>query len=157
MWDFLRSRRTFSMTSAGDRKKWELTTAREIWRKAHYIFQSILCLLMAYCRHDIDHVHVYKTSASLQWRINERDGVLNHRRLYCLLNRLFRPRSKKTSELRVTGLCKGNPPVNDEFPSQRPITRKMFPLDDVIMLEGLILEDLRRQLSVSAYKNHRLV
>ena len=30
------------------------------------------------------------------------------------------PPSKKTSKLRVTGLCKGNPPVTGGFPSQRP-------------------------------------
>ena len=34
---------------------------------------------------------------SLQWRHSERDDVLNHRRLDCLLNRLFRCRSKKAS------------------------------------------------------------
>ena len=33
---------------------------------------------------------------SLQWRNNERHGVSNHRRHDCLLNRLFRCRSKKT-------------------------------------------------------------
>ena len=37
----------------------------------------------------------------------------------CLLNRLFRGRSKKTSKLRLTGLCKGNSPVAGEFPAQR--------------------------------------
>ena len=56
---------------------------------------------------------------SLQWRHNEFDGVLNHQRLDCLLNRLFRRRSKKTSKLRVTGLCEGNSPVTGEFPAQR--------------------------------------
>ena len=35
----------------------------------------------------------------------------------CLLNRLFRRRSKKTSKLRVTDLCAGNSPVTDEFPA----------------------------------------
>ena len=50
---------------------------------------------------------------------NERDGVLNHRRLDCLINCSFRRRSKKTSKLRVTGLCKENPPVTGGFPSQR--------------------------------------
>ena len=45
---------------------------------------------------------------SLLWRHNERDGLSNHRRLDCLINRLFRCRSKKTSKLRVTGLCEGN-------------------------------------------------
>ena len=29
-----------------------------------------------------------------------------------------RRRSKKTSKLRVTGLCEGNSPVTDEFPAQ---------------------------------------
>ena len=55
----------------------------------------------------------------LQWRHNGHDGVWNHRRLDCLLNRLFKRRSKNTSKLRVTGLCEGNPPVNGGFPSQR--------------------------------------
>ena len=50
---------------------------------------------------------------TLQWRHNEGDGVSNHRRLDCLLNRLFRCRSKKTSKLRVTGLCAGNSPVTE--------------------------------------------
>ena len=35
-----------------------------------------------------------------------------------LLNRLFRHYSKKTSKLRVTGFCAGNPPVTGEFPAQ---------------------------------------
>ena len=42
-------------------------------------------------------------------------------------------RSKKTTKLRVTGLCEGNSPVTGEFPAQSPVTRKMFPFDDVIM------------------------
>ena len=36
---------------------------------------------------------------------NERDGVSNDRRLDCLLNRLFRLKSKEASKLHVTGLC----------------------------------------------------
>ena len=39
--------------------------------------------------------------------------------IVCLLNRLFRRRSKKTSKLRVTGLCVGNSPVTGEFPTER--------------------------------------
>ena len=39
--------------------------------------------------------------------------------LDCLLNRLFRRRSKKASKLHVTGLCEENSPVTGEFPSQR--------------------------------------
>ena len=39
---------------------------------------------------------------SLQWRHDEHDGVSNHQPHGCLLNRLFRRRSKKTLKLRVT-------------------------------------------------------
>ena len=52
------------------------------------------------------------------WRHNGRDGVSNHQPHDCLLNRSFRRRSKKTSKLRVTGLCAGNSPVTGEFPAQ---------------------------------------
>ena len=55
----------------------------------------------------------------LQWRQNGRDGVSNHRHLDCLLNRLFGHRSKKSSKLRVTGLCEGNSPLSGEFSTQR--------------------------------------
>ena len=53
---------------------------------------------------------------TLQWRHSESDCVSNHRRLDCLLNRLFRRRSHNTSKLRVT---EGNSPVIGEFPAQR--------------------------------------
>ena len=55
---------------------------------------------------------------SLQWRHNGRDSVSNHQPHNCLLNRLFRRRSKKTSKVRVTGLCVGNSPGTGEFPAQ---------------------------------------
>ena len=61
---------------------------------------------------------------SLQWRHNEHDGVSNHQRLHCLLNCWFRRRSKKTSKLRITGLCAGNSPVTGEFPAQRASNAK---------------------------------
>ena len=67
----------------------------------------------------------------LQWRHNERGVVSNHRHLDGLLNPLFRRGSKKTSKLRVAGLCAGNSPVNS--PNKGPVTRKMFLFDDVIM------------------------
>ena len=46
-----------------------------------------------------------------------RDGVSNHQPHDCLLNRLFGHRSKKTSKLRVTGLCVGNSPGTGEIPA----------------------------------------
>ena len=58
------------------------------------------------------------STGALQWRGNEREFVSNHQLHECLLNRLFRRRSKKTSKLRVTGLCEGNSPVTSEFPAQ---------------------------------------
>ena len=70
----------------------------------------------------------------LQWRHNGRNSVSNHQPHDCLPNRLFRRRSKKTSKLRVTGLCAGNSPGTGEFPHKWPVTRKMFPFDDVIMI-----------------------
>ena len=71
----------------------------------------------------------------LQWRHNERDGVSNHRRLDCLLNRLFWYRSKKISNLRVTrtfarGIHRW--PMTSEH--KEPVTRKRFPFDDVVMI-----------------------
>ena len=70
----------------------------------------------------------------LEWRHNDNDGVSNHQPHGCLLNRLFRRRSKKTSKLRVTGLCVGNSPGPVNSPHKGPVTRKMFPFDDVIMI-----------------------
>ena len=70
---------------------------------------------------------------TLRWRHNDHDGVSNHQPHGCLLNRLFRRRSKKTSKLRVTGLCVGNSPGPVNSPHKGPVTRKMFPFDDVIM------------------------
>ena len=55
---------------------------------------------------------------TLRWRHNDHAGVSNHQPHGCLLNRLFRRKSKKTSKLRVTGLCAGNSPVTGEFPAQ---------------------------------------
>ena len=74
---------------------------------------------------------ISKVADTLQWRHNGHDGVSNHQPHHCLLNRLFGYRSKKTSKLRVTGLCTVNSPGTGEFP---PVTRKLFPFDDVIMI-----------------------
>ena len=45
-------------------------------------------------------------------------SVSNHQPHGCFLNILFRRRSKKTSKLRVAGLCEGNSPGTGEFPAQ---------------------------------------
>ena len=62
---------------------------------------------------------------TLQWRHHGRDGVSNHQRLDCFINRLFRRRSKETSKLRVTGLCAGHDDVIKwkHFPRYWPSVR----------------------------------
>ena len=67
-------------------------------------------------------------TATSWWRHNGRDGVSNHQPHDCLINRLFRRRSKNTSKFRFTGLCAGNSPRTGEFPHKWPVSRKMFPL-----------------------------
>ena len=59
------------------------------------------------------------TFITLRWRRNGHDGVSNHQHHHCSLNNLFGRRSKKTSKLRVTGLCAGNSPGTAEFRAQK--------------------------------------
>ena len=54
--------------------------------------------------------------SSLQWRHDGRDCDSNHQRLDCILNRLFRRRSKKIWKLRVTGFCEENSPGDRWIP-----------------------------------------
>ena len=70
------------------------------------------------------------------------DSIWNHQPHNCLLSRLFRGRSKKTSKLHVTGLCVRNSrgPVNS--PHKWPVTRKMFPFDDIIMINLIVFKFL---------------
>ena len=64
-------------------------------------------------------MHLKMSSAKMiTIRHNGHDGVQNHQPHHCLLNRLFERRSKKTSKLRVTGLCEGISPGTGEFPTQ---------------------------------------
>ena len=78
-----------------------------------YIIYDKLCLCSLY---------------ALQWRHNGHDGVSNHQPHDCLFKRLFRRRSKKTSKLRVTGLCVGNSPVTGEFPAQMASNAENVPI-----------------------------
>ena len=62
--------------------------------------------------------------------------------------RLFRRRAKKTSKLCVTGLCVGNSPGPVNSLHKGPVTRKMFPFDDVIMYCNMAYQTT---LNTSAY------
>ena len=58
----------------------------------------------------VGHLH-HMEHFPLQWRYNERDGVSNHQMHDCLLNYLFRRRSKKTSKPRNAFLALINLPT----------------------------------------------
>ena len=77
------------------------------------LFTGPNCTLVVACE-----IITWSFITQLLWRHNGRDGVSNHQPHDCLLNRLFTRRSKKTSKLRVTGLCAGKSSVTGEFPAQ---------------------------------------
>ena len=95
-------------------------------------------------------------SHTLQWRHNGCDGVSNHQPYHCLLNRLFRRRSKKKSELRVTGLCVGNSPVTVEFPAQMASNSEIFPFDDVIMRSTNLIKTHHIYIKLGIYMFNQL-
>ena len=100
-----------------------------MWRLKDVLLKPVTCIY-----YGTDQQFLPRTIIkSLRWRHNDHDSVSNHQPHGCLLNRLFRRRSKKTSKLRVTGLCVGNSPGPVNSPHKGPVTRKMFPFDDVIM------------------------
>ena len=111
-----------------------LAPYRHYLKQCWYVLQTHICVTrpQSTCNtsHEVYTLFVISNGLlvvilSLQWRHNECHGVSNRRCVDCLLNRLFRRRSKKTSKPRVTGLHKG------------PVTQKTFPFDDVIISLGL--------------------
>ena len=90
---------------------WVYRKSNAIWHASeNYIIVYIFIMEM--------NVTQFITLTSLQWNHDGRDGVSNHQPHDCLLKRTFKCRSKKTSKLRVTGLCAGHSPVTGEFPAQ---------------------------------------
>ena len=81
--------------------------------------------------HTCKHVKAIREYA-LYGRHNGRDGVSNHQHHNCLLKCFFRRRSRKhqssASLAFVWGIRRW--PVNS--PHKWPVTRKMFPFDDVV-------------------------
>ena len=96
-------------------------------------------LLLFWCCQEWINGYGCDCDGTLRWRHNDYDGVSNHQPHGCLLNRLFTRKSKKTSKLRVTGLCVGNSPGPVNSPHKGPVTRKMFPFDDVIMIYTFVV------------------
>ena len=60
------------------------------------------------------------------------DGTLKWHR-ECLLNCLFRRRSKKAAKVRITGLCGANLSLTGGFPSQKAGNEEIFSFDNVTM------------------------
>ena len=79
--------------------------------------EHLFILLFIYCRWELS-IQNPVVSHQLLWRQIGRDSISNHQPHDCLLNWLFRLRSKKTSKLRVTGLYAGNSRVTGKFPTQ---------------------------------------
>ena len=89
------------------------------WHISYRIFQVKLTLKVVITQLRAQRMNdEFRAKDPLEWRHNGRNGVSNHQPHHCLLNRLFMCRSKKTSKLRVTGLCVGNSPVTGEFSAQ---------------------------------------
>ena len=91
------------------------------WGPDNSIIQGIVLILFPQT------FRIQHRKDSLQWRHNERDGVSNHQPHGCLFKRLFKAQiNKKTSKLRVTGLCEGNSPVTAQRTSTAEIVSIMF-------------------------------
>ena len=73
---------------------------------------------------------------SFMWRQNGGECVSNHQSHDCLLSRLFGADQRKHQSSASLAFVRGIHwrPVNS--PHKWPVTRKMFPFDDVIMLWG---------------------
>ena len=106
---------------------WPITAEMIQWTNCHMERPCVWCVCQITCKNIANELikcaptvtSLHKIASriiALLWRHNERDGVSNHRRLDCLLNRLYRRISNKTSKLCVTGFCEGNPPVTGGFP-----------------------------------------
>ena len=75
---------------------------------------------------------------ALQWHHNVHDGVSNHQPHDCLLNRLFKAQNKEN-----TNTPRDRWPVNS--PHKGPVTRKMFPFDDFIMVGVAVIIGVSRR------------
>ena len=115
------------------------------WRKAVAV---PLLIQWSYCSLGLSHwygltavlylnrnsyTHTWKDT--LQWHHNKRDGISNHRHLACVLNHLFRAsadqrKHQSSASLAIVRWIHWRP-VN--YPHKGPVTRKMFPFDDIIM------------------------
>ena len=98
------------------------------------------------------HSIIYNCIKPLRWRHNGHDGVSNHQPHHCLLNRLFGADQRKHQSSAplafVRGIHRG--PVNS--PHKWPVTLKMFPFDDVIMRNEILIRQCISFSFIPCYK-----
>ena len=103
-WNIIRRPPGFICVCSAEPSSWRIGRLASVWST---------CVWMRPWYHSF-----LRKGSALQWRHNDHNGVSNHQPHDCLLNRLFMRRSRKTSKLRVIGLCEGNLPVTGEVPTQ---------------------------------------
>ena len=96
-------------------------------------------------------LHVY--DLSLQWRHNGHDGVSNHQPRVCLLNRIFRRRSKKHQSSASLAFVWGINQWPVISPHKGPVTWKMVPFDDVIMVMLRDVAAMRKRMKENGIVN----
>ena len=101
--------------------------------------------IFAFLEHDdMENFPVFfRSEGSLLWRHNERDGVSNHQITYSTVYSGTDQRKHQSFASLAFVRIIQRWPVNS--PLKLPVTRKMFPIDDVIMVGGVI-----RRLSVDS-------
>ena len=106
-------------------------------KRAWCLSEGKTCALIIPCCDDLQCVQLtgdmVSTTGALQWRHNGHGVVSNHQPPDCLLNRLFSADQIKHQSSASLAFVRGihRWPVNSSH--KRPVTRKMFPFDDVIM------------------------
>ena len=109
----------------------------ELTKDAPYL--SLTCELWGVCCEEFRENYLCyngSTMYTLQWCHDQCDGVSNHWHLHCFLHHLFRHRSEKKSSISLAFMRRIYRWLVDS-PYKGPVTRKMFPFDDVIMFTGI--------------------
>ena len=92
------------------------------------------CLCSSFCRHVTSPLWDESTDdqfiSSLQWCHNGCNGIPNHQPHYCLLNGLDKKNHQSSASL---AFVRGNHWWTVNSLHKWPVTRKMFPFDDLIM------------------------
>ena len=117
-----------------------------VWLQYPMAMSMIACifrLLDKVIRGDWRDQWLFHLNVSLLWCHNGRDSVSNHQPHNRLHDRSFWCRSKKTSTSASLAFVWGihRWPVNSQC--KGPVTRKMFPFDDVIMLNWMVITDVQ--------------